>query len=155
MNVTIVKREAMKVIGFQREFSMDDSYIQIPKFWDEIMALPSETVAGYRIGEYGICIDELPGNRFHYMIAGEYTGGDIPQGMRIYELPAGDYAIFSCTGPLPQTLQEVNTQVFTQWLPGNPDYELSRPANVEWYDYDRNPQDPDYHSAIWLPVQKK
>jgi len=45
---------------------------------------------------------------------------------------------------------------FKEWLPGNPDYELSGNATVEWYDCMTGEKtDPDYHSAIWLPVKKK
>ena len=43
-----------------------------------------------------------------------------------------------------------------EWLPGNPDYEISGNANVEWYDcMNGEKTDPDYHSAIWLPVKRK
>ena len=46
---------------------------------------------------------------------------------------SGEWAIFNCIGPNPQTLQSVNTRIFSEWLPGNPDYELSGNATVEWY----------------------
>ncbi len=62
----------------------------------------------------------------------------------------------NCIGPIPQALQSVNTRIFSEWLPGNPDYELSGNATVEWYDcINGEMKDPDYHSAIWVPVKKK
>ena len=61
-----------------------------------------------------------------------------------------------CIGPNPQTLQSVNTRIFSEWLPGNPDYEFSGNATVEWYDcINGEMTDPDCHSAIWVPVKRK
>ena len=108
------------------------------------------------IGEYGVCIDDIGGGKFRYLIAGRYTGGDVPEGMVVYEFPRNEWAVFDCIGPNPQTLQSVNTRIFSEWLPGNPDYELSGNATVEWYDcVNGEMTDPDYHSAIWVPIKKK
>lgn len=65
-------------------------------------------------------------------------------------------AVFDCIGPIPESLQSLNTRIFKEWLPGNPDYELCGNANVEWYDcVNGEKTDKDYHSAIWIPVKKK
>ncbi len=159
-----------KVIGFQREFDNETAYAEIPKFWDEICekyaanvyagnapANPYEqALVDNCIGEYGICIDDIGGGRFRYLIAGKYTGGDVPEGMAVYEFPGCNWAVFNCIGPIPETLQRVNTRIFNEWLPGNPEYELCGNASVEWYDcINGEKTDPDYHSAIWVPVKKK
>ena len=53
-------------------------------------------------------------------------------------------------------LQDVNTRIFKEWLPGNPDWELCGNASAEWYDcMNGEKTDQDYHSAIWIPVKKK
>ena len=53
-------------------------------------------------------------------------------------------------------LQSLNTQIFKEWLPGNPDYELCGNASAEWYDcVNGEKTDKDYHSAIWVPVKRK
>ena len=159
-----------KLIGFQKVFTYEEAYAEIPKFWDETCERYADHVyAGndprnpYEqalvdncIGEYGVCIDDLGGGRFRYLIAGKYTGGPVPEGMVLYEFPRGEWAVFDCVGPNPQTLQSVNTRIFREWLPGNPTYELSGNATVEWYDcLHGEKNDPDYHSAIWVPVQRK
>ncbi len=159
-----------KVIGFQKEFTYEEAYAQIPRFWDEICAKYANNVyAGnppanpYEqalvdncIGEYGVCIDDLCGGKFRYLIAGRYTGGPVPEGMVLYEFPRHEWAVFNCVGPNPQTLQSVNTRIFQEWLPGNPDYEICGNATVEWYDcINGETTDPDYHSAIWVPVKRK
>lgn len=170
MDCKITTMFPFKVIGFQKEFDNETAYAEIPKFWDEICAkYASNVYAGnppanpYEqalvdncIGEYGVCIDDIGGGRFRYLVAGRYTGGEVPEGMVIYEFPRGDWAVFNCIGPIPEALQGMNTRIFSEWLPGNPDYELCGNANVEWYDcVNGEKTDPDYHSAIWLPVRKK
>ncbi len=75
--------------------------------------------------------------------------------MCVYELPQADWAVFDCYGPCPKTLQETNTKIYKEWLPGNPDYEFHGTASVEWYDTKAMMTDADYHSAIWIPVKKK
>lgn len=162
-----------QVIGFPKLFSYETAYAEIPKFWDEICEKYANNVyAGNPpanaqqqalmdncIGEYGVCIDDeaIAGKgKFCYLIAGRYTGGEVPEGMMLYEFPRSDWAIFDCIGPIPDALQSLNTRIFRQWLPGNPDYELCGNANVEWYDcINGEKTDPDYHSAIWLPVKRK
>ena len=170
MDYKIAPMFPFKVIGFQRVFDMESSYAEIPKFWDEICekyaynvyagnapANPYEqALVDNCIGEYGVCIDDIGGGKFRYLIAGKYTGGAVPEGMVVYEFPRGDWAVFNCIGPNPETLQRVNTQIFREWLPGNPDYELCGNATVEWYDCVNGMMtDADYHSAIWVPVKKK
>ena len=170
MDFKVTPLFGFKVIGFQREFSNEDAYAEIPKFWDEICEKYAANVyAGNEpanpyekalvdncIGEYGVCIDDVGRGRFRYLIAGKYTGGEVPEGMAVYEFPRGEWAIFDCVGPIPEALQSLNTRIFREWLPGNPDYELSGNANVEWYDcINGEKTDPDYRSAIWLPVKQK
>lgn len=157
MNCKIVNKPNLRLIGFGRSFGVDNAYQEIPLFWDEVMA---KTAGGVRAGnllgpgEFAVCIDDLGGERFRYLIAGRYDGGPIPEGMEVYEFAAGEWAVFECVGPIPQTFQALNTRVFREWLPDNPEFELSGNATVEWYD-DGDPSAPDYHSAIWLPVKRK
>lgn len=170
MDYKIAPMFPIKLIGFQKIFDTETSYKEIPKFWDEIcekyannVYLGKEPANPYEkaiidncIGEYAICIDDLEDGKFRYLIAGRYAGGEVPEGMIVYEFPRMTWAIFDCIGPNPQTLQSVNTRIFKEWLPGNPDYEIDGNATVEWYDcINGEMTDPDYHSAIWIPVKKK
>ena len=170
MEYKIAPMFPFKVIGFQKVFDNETAYAEIPKFWDRICEKYAASVyAGNApsnpyekalmdncIGEYGVCIDDIGGGKFRYLVAGKYTGGDVPEGMVVYEFPRHDWAVFDCIGPIPEALQTVNTRIFSEWLPGNPDYELCGNASVEWYDcVNGEKSDTDYHSAIWVPVRKK
>ncbi len=73
MNYEIKTLSSFKVIGFQKEFTYQNGYIEIPKFWDEICEKYANNVykgnhpansyekaiTDNRIGEYGVCIDDL------------------------------------------------------------------------------------------------
>ena len=159
-----------KVIGFERVFREETAYGDIPKFWDEICErycnhtiyagkAPSnpceQAIIDNCIGEYGVCIDDQPDGSFRYMIAGRYCGGEVPEGMTVYEIPGGEWAKFRCVGPMPEAMQSVNTAIFRRWLPGNPEYEMVGNCNIEWYSCDGCKTDEDYQSAIWIPVRHK
>ena len=170
MDFKIAPMFPFKLIGFQRIFDVETAYAEIPKFWNETCekyacnvyagnapANPCEqALMDNCIGEYGVCIDDIGEGKFRYLIAGKYTGGAIPEGVVVCEFPRQEWAVFDCIGPNPQTLQRVNTRIFSEWLPGNEAYELSGNATLEWYDCVHGEMtDPDYHSAIWVPVKKR
>lgn len=174
MDYKIKSMAGFKVIGFERVFDGETSYVEIPKFWDEIRekyaarvwsgesaaadVIPAnaieKTIVDNNIGEYGVCVDDIGDGKFRYIVAGLYKGGEVPEGMTLYELPDFDWAIFDCYGPCPKALQEVNTKIFKEWLPGNPDFEFPGRLNIEWYG-EEDPSASDYHSAVWIPVKKK
>ena len=170
MDFTVEKMDGWQVIGMEREFSMETSYQEIPKFWDEFVGTQcaplwagkkpetalEKAVCECNIGEFGVCVDDLPvPGRFRYLIAGKYDGREVPEGLTVYSLPAAEWAKFRCSGPMPESLQAVNTKIFQEWLPGNPDYEIAFGANVEWYSMEGDTDAADYESGIWLPVRKK
>lgn len=164
MNYVVEKMEAMKVIGYERKFSYETSYQEIPKFWGEFNynctkgennEQVQSVIEDCIIGEFGICIEnDSEDKKFTYMIAGRYNGCVVPEGMKVFEIPAMEWAKFKCTGPLPGSLQSVNTQIYKEWLPGNPDYQISMGINIEWYS-NRDCSSYDYESEIWISVKNK
>lgn len=169
MDYVVEKMESFQVIGFEREFSFDSSYQEIPKFWDEFCEKymkplfaqeepkneEEQVIRDCCIGAYGICIDDVEEEgKFRYLIAGTYKGGKVPEGMKVFELPEMKWAKFMCTGPMPGALQSVNTKIFQEWLPNNPEYEIAMGVNIEWY-FQGDTSAPDYKSAIWIPVKEK
>lgn len=169
MDYTVSPMWGFKLIGFERIFSQETSYKEIPEFWDEICekycnhtiyagkapSCPEErAIIDNCIGEYAVCIDDVGNGKFRYIIAGKYTGGEVPEGMTLFEIPGGEWAKFNCVGSMPKALQTVNTYIFKEWLPGNAEYEMSGNYNIEWYSCDGNKNDSDYRSAIWIPVRR-
>ena len=168
MEFQLEKRQSMHMIGLGRIFSYDTSYQDIPKFWcdfcsryctQDTPASPEEqairqTIAECIVGEFGVCVEDInDGEHFHYYIAGAYQGGAVPEGMSVFEIPASEWAKFNCIGRIPQSLQTVNTRIFSEWLPGNQEFEMSMPINIEWYSNGDTNSD-DYVSAVWIPVKR-
>lgn len=78
---------------------------------------------------------------------------EIPEGCVVKVIPASAWAVFPCRGPLPQSLQEVNTRMWSEWLPSCKNYRLAANLNIEMYAPPaENPEDT--YSEIWLPVEK-
>ncbi|MBP3627831.1 MAG: AraC family transcriptional regulator [Clostridia bacterium] len=167
MDFIVEKMNGFKIIGYEFTVSSETAYSDIPKIWQKICAekihplfskapetAEEKAIADNCIGEFGVCVDDIGGGRFRYFIAGGYRGGEIPDGMSLYEFEDMDWAKFLCKGPLPGALQSVNTQIFREWLPGNPDYSIACGANIEWYSKGDGSAS-DYDSAIWVPVVRK
>lgn len=167
MDYIIEKVDSFQVIGLATTIPFSSAYQKIPAFWNEYCQIHcqqlqkglqpttaiEQAVYDYKIGTYGICLDDLPQKEtFRYLIAGIYTGGQIPAGMVIANLPALTWAKFRCTGPMPTSLQALNTRIYEEWLPNNPEYEISTGISLEMYStgdiYAAN-----YMSEIWIPIK--
>ena len=146
----IVEKEQFTVMGRIRKFNSKTSYNEIPKFWQEHMESVENKVV---FGMYGICIDS-DGENFDYLIADNYIPwNEIPEGYETRVIPAGTWAIFPCRGSLPKALQDVNTKIWSEWLPSCKSYKLAGNYNIEMYTEPCENQDYDY-SEIWIPVEK-
>lgn len=61
--------------------------------------------------------------------------------------------MFPCRGALPKALQDVNTQIWSEWLPNCCDYKLGGNYDIEMYT--KPAEDPkDNYCEIWVPVVK-
>ncbi len=141
----IVEKEQFTVMGVSRRFHTETSYEEIPAFWRE----HAESEMGKIVcGMYGICTDS-DDQSFDYLIADDCCpGSEIPGGLVTRVIPAGTWAVFPCRGELPKALQDVNTKIWSEWLPSCKAYRLAGSCNVEMYTEDRN------YSEIWIPVEK-
>ena len=158
MDYKIIEKDSFTVMGVSRKFKYDSAQAEIPKFWLEIHQSGKENAV---CGMYGICMDESMGsNEFEYMIADNYNpAAEVPEGFATKVIPAYTWAVFACTGEMPQSIQNVNKKIYSEWLPNSRDYEIAAGYNVEMYsdpaDYAKGTQDEQYYSEIWIPVRKK
>lgn len=158
MDYKIVKKESFTVLGSSKLFSYESPKTEVPQFWNEHYALGK---GQYVKGVFGINIDEqMSGEQFEYMIADLYDPiADIPKGFITKTIPALTWAVFPCRGPLPQSLQDVNTKIFSEWLPALKEYEFACGYCIEMYDdpvkYPLKAQDENYYCEIWIPIKKK
>lgn len=164
MNVKYEQKEAMTFIGFHTEIKPEEGYQKCPEFWEKEYSAkfarlwqtmkpetPMETaIIENGIGMYAVCAD---GERsFTYWIAGVYKGGDVPEGLELFTFPASNWAVFTAKGPLPGTLQALNTKVWQEWFPTEGKrLGADGKATVEVYSAGI-PQSPNYECGIWIPL---
>ena len=158
MDYKIVKKDAFTVIANAKEFSYEGAKESVPQFWQEHY----QTGKGkYIMGVYGINIDiEMGMTKFEYLIADPYDmQKELPEGIVTRTIPAFTWAVFPCRGAMPDALQDVNTKIYTEWLPALREYEFAAGYCVEYYDdpakYEKGTQDENYYCEIWIPVKKK
>ncbi len=158
MDYKIVEKEAFTVMGASRLFKYEGAKIEIPKFWDEHFKTGKGEIV---CGMFGINIDEqMGGKEFEYLIADNYLPWrDIPDGFVARTIPKHTWAVFPCKGPMPSSMQDVNTKIFSEWLPNCKEYEFGAGYCIEMYspvsDFENGLSDENYYSEIWIPVKKK
>ncbi len=158
MEYKIVEKEAFTVMGVSRKFSYETSFAEIPKFWAEHYQGDKCKVV---CGMYGVCVDmDDVSKEFEYLIADNYIPwNEIPEGFKAITIPKFTWAVFSCRGPLPKSLQDVNKKIYSEWFPNCKDYEIAAGYNIEMYfppeNYKNGANDENYYCEIWIPVKKK
>ena len=158
MDYRITRKESFTVLGVSRTFSYENAGQEVPAFWAEHYA---QNRCRYVEGCFGINIDCSMGNEsFEYMIADLYhPAADIPEGFVTKTIPAFTWAVFPCIGSLPDALQDVNTRIFSEWLPALKDYEVAAGYCIEMYErpdkYPKGTADENYRTEIWIPVSGK
>lgn len=158
MNYRIEKKEAFKIAGVSRHYSvsLDEGFAQVPLFWQEtaqsgiipeLCALMDRESKGI----LGVCAD-MNGRDFDYYIA-VATSKETPAHMADFVVPACTWAVFDCVGPMPEAIQTLQKRVVSEWLP-NSGYEYADAPDVEVY-FEGDQSAPDYRCEVWMPVVKK
>lgn len=148
LDYKIVEKAPFTVVGIKKRFHAGTSYKEVPKFWDDWMS----DMKGLK-GMFGVCSD-MDGKIFDYWIADLYQPWqDIPSGCDTLQIPGGLWAEFPCKGALPDSIQKVNTQIWSEWLPSLKGYTLAGNYSLEFYlPPAANPADT--ISYICIPLRK-
>jgi len=154
MECKIEKREAFKIVIVVKKFKEGSTSVEeVPLFWGDYMK------KGYHKDVppmLGVCLPTTDKGKkeFEYGIGSvEECVTAIPKGFVTHEVPACTWAQFRCKGPMPQTIQKLWKQIYTEWLP-NSKYEVISGYDFECYD-EGDIHSPDYGSGIWIPVRIK
>ncbi|KUF18927.1 AraC family transcriptional regulator [Streptomyces silvensis] len=105
-------------------------------------------------GVVAVCDDLDPsraeGTELDYY-QGVITSAAAPEGMTALPVPAGTWAVFTTSGPVPGAIQELWRDVFTEWFPSNP--YRSRPG-PEILRTRMAPGGAEADAELWLPVER-
>ncbi len=158
MDYKIVEKPAFTVVGVSRRFTYDRAKIEIPMFWSQLYQSGQKNAV---CGMYGVNIDDAMGSEdFEYLIADNYNPAQaVAEGLVTKTIPAFTWAVFSCKGPMPFSLQDTNHKIFAEWLPNCKDYEIAAGYCIEMYNdpaqYPNGTQDENYSCEMWIPVKHK
>lgn len=150
MDYQIEKKDAMTVMGFERRFVMDTAMTEIPKYWKEYCQKGLHLQIAPLLG---CCFDEPDAKDFAYLI-GNFCEADapVPAGMTKRSIPAYTWAIFHTDGTEGKDIQDLNHRIFSEWLPANPQYQMTGNLNIEVYPCQEMMWE-DKRWGIWLPVK--
>ena len=167
MKVIYEKKKGMTFIGYHTEIRPDEAYQKCPEFWEKEYAVKyaklwqtmepanavEKAIIENGVGMYAICAESE--NGFSYWIAGLYQGGDVPDGLELYSFPESNWAVFSTKGPIPGSLQTLNTAVWQDWFPNEGQkYHANGTATLEVYSAG-DPNSSEYECSIWVPVRNR
>lgn len=160
MDCKIVKKKAFKVIGKVEKHSINNGENKntIPEFWErshrdgtvkKLLELASD-----REFIFGICCNHTLNDTqdFDYAIAAKCDDKlAASDGYSVIEIPERTWAVFECTGPMPQAVQQLWHRISTEYFLTSkykPTYEM----DIEAYPAG-NMTSGDYRTEIWVTVE--
>lgn len=164
MKFEVIQLQGVQVIGVAKEIELSKGATECPKCWAEFcerFSLPmqpgatptaqQQAIMSNCIGEYALCFCDYEKGTFLYVIAGTYRGGEVPDGMALYNFPDGQWLRFEFEGGMSAFHQQY-VEVYEQWLPAHPEYVIRQDVNAEWYE-GMDITSPDYRNGIMIPLR--
>ena len=150
MEPKIIKGAAFTVVGMKYHGKNENN--EIPQLWGEFGPRMGEIkqVANPHVA-YGVCDNFDKGSSEFDYIAGFEVGStdEIPEGMVSWDIPAGQYAVFTCTLP---TLGEAYQYAYHTWLLQS-GYQRAPGPEFELYDESFDPRDPSSEMDVYIPIK--
>lgn len=155
MTYKIVEKEQLRFIGKKVTLGPDieTAMQEIPKFWQKLSTEGDleklfPLIQPEFPAVYGISISEsVDQKQWDYMIG--VQSDQKLSGFDEYYLPAAKWAIFDGTGEMPTGIQELNKQIYTEWLPTS-GFEYANLPILEAY-LNNDPVHSEFQ--VWLPVK--
>ncbi len=164
MDYRIEKKDAFDVVLRKKRFPKGHEITtrEIAKFWGECSSdgtIPAickyipennifdKCIIGVSFGADGEVSD------FPYGIGAHYNGKEITEDyLTVETIPAHTYAVFKCTGEMPEAFQKVYKYICTEFFPAS-EYQ---PCGIEIESYpSADVHDADYTCEVWIAVEKK
>ncbi|MET7440669.1 AraC family transcriptional regulator [Streptomyces sp. NPDC005496] len=107
------------------------------------------------LGVVAVCDDLDPsraeGTELDYY-QGVITSAAAPEGTVRLPVAAGTWAVFNVSGPVPEAIQNLWRDVFTEWFPSNP---YRRRPGPEILRTSLSPDGTEADAELWLPVERE
>lgn len=164
MNYKIEQFPTFKVVGIANRINTSKAFEIVPQIWDNAWkdGTMNRFIELFQKAEYrpagflGISAGGQWGNseEMDYILAvTNYV--DVPtcnyisppEGMQEFSYPPSTWAIFEANGKLPDAVQKIYKQFYTEWLP-NSGYQVADLPVIESYMKDN-------HQEVWVAIAKK
>lgn len=160
MDYKIMKKEAFKIIAKEQRFEKIEDVqgrSDIPAFWTQCHgdgtvkflteSCKKDGVLGNSV--VGMCMeDSTKVKDFPYLIGAEYAGGDVPDGYKVVEVPAAEWAIFKINCLNSDGIQKAWHNIFAEFFPSS-NYKPAGNFDLEVYPTNN------YDGEIWISVKAK
>ena len=161
MDYRIEKKEAFKLVCKRKQVNKPQGLTagaEISPFWTDcsvdgtISRLCRYARFDSLKGILGVCFSgEFDSDSFPYAIGAEYNGLPLSDDeFEIIDIPAHTYAVFNCTGRMPEAFEKTYRQICTEFFPQS-GYEYASDVELEVYPSDKT-DDPKYSCEIWIAV---
>lgn len=162
MEPVIKDIKEMKIVGMEKTTTLNTSYIDIPKLWEEFCSRMHEieNIADKKVyyeirkPDMNFSMDDFSETSEFTEIAGlEVTSVvEIPEGMINVNIPAGKYAVFTHKGS-PINLRQTYEYIWGTWLP-NSKFEADLRFDFELYgERFKGMEDPESEVDIHIPIK--
>jgi len=153
----IIQTETKTLIGMRLSMRLAED--RTPELWrsfmprrKEIQGVVSEALFSLQVYPASFNFQQPdPTLPFEKWAAVEVSAFEnIPEGMELFELPAGKYAVFLHRGG-PARARESFAFIFTTWLPQS-GYTLAPRPHFEKLDDRYKHNEPDSEEELWIPI---
>lgn len=162
MKYRMEQKDEMEILVKKKSFSSDleTSSRELPEFWDACRCEPVMQELFRRAGDdgifgnalIGVCLSENTEKKeFEYAIGTTYDGGTVPEGLSVEKVPPHTWAVFECTGPVPESFQALLHEVYSEFFPSS-EYQPCDGIDIQVYPQG-DMQSPDYQCQLWIPVK--
>lgn len=159
MKYQIVEKPGFKLAGIKKRVTTRNGQnnIIIPSFWQEAaesgVCKKLHEQSG-ELGYIGVCTNfDVDKEEFDYLIAIEGDRVKDIDDYTVVDIPSCTWAIFESIGPMPEAIQNIWKQIYSEWFPATK-YEHAGTTELEIY-LDGDPDADDYRSEVWIPVISK
>ncbi|MFI7339969.1 GyrI-like domain-containing protein [Streptomyces sp. NPDC050085] len=161
MRYRVVDRPAFNVVGLKARVPLvylgpNQAIIDFhrgidPEVTERLRALPDQEPEGI----VAVCDDLDPGRAegseldyYHAVV----TSAPAPEGAVALPVPAGTWAVFTTSGPAPESIQKLWSDVYTEWFPSNPYRTRPGPEILRTTPFANGEQ---AEAELWLPVERE
>lgn len=157
MNYRLEKRDSFIITGLKEHIQKvngDEDFARITQLWAQLDGDTAEKLAALSNGVFEGLLGASAANQddaYDYYIGVSSDGAHLENTQQL-PVPAGDWAVFQITGPLPDAMVTCWKRIFTEWFPGS-GYESVNAPCLEIYS-EGDITAADYGCELWVPVQK-